>query len=149
MNLPPLPKPHRVNQAIYAEHEDLYTADQVRHAQREAVAGPDGWEANAQFLLDKCPYTVWQRPGAGPVDLLSTLVVTFSGMQMRLQGHPMFADENKSEAAAAAVPEGWKLVPIAPTPAMKAAGAYASMLGQDIAHHTYSKKIAAAPGGER
>ena len=68
MNLPPLPKPHRVNQAIYAEHEDLYTADQVRHAQREAVAGPDGWEANAQFLLDKCPYTVWQRPGAGPID---------------------------------------------------------------------------------
>ena len=53
------------------------------------------------------------------------------------------------DAVAAAVPEGWKLVPIAPTPAMKAAGAYASMLGQDIAHHTYSKMIAAAPGGER
>jgi hypothetical protein len=53
------------------------------------------------------------------------------------------------EAVAAAVPEGWKLVPIAPTPAMKEAGAYACTLGQDIAHHTYAQMIAAAPGGER
>lgn len=55
---------------------------------------PDSWEANAQYLLDKCPFTVWQRPGAGPVDLKSTLAVTFLGMQMRLQGHPMFAKDD-------------------------------------------------------
>ena len=106
MNLPPLPY---LGPGVEIDGVRYFTTFEVltfaRQAQREAVAGPDGWEANAQFLLDKCPYTVWQRPGAGPIDLLSTLVVTFSGMQMRLQGHPMFADENKSEAAAAAVPE--------------------------------------------
>ena len=51
----------------------------------------DSWEDNAQYMLDRCPYTVWQRPGAGPVDLLASLVVTFMGMQMRLEGHPMYA----------------------------------------------------------
>jgi len=56
----------------------------------------DSWEANAQYLLDRCPYTVWQRPGAGPVDLLATLVVTFTGMQMRLDGHPMYAQPDKA-----------------------------------------------------
>lgn len=56
-------------------------------------AGLDSWEANAQHMLDRCPYTVWQRPGGGPVDLKATLIVTFMGMVMRLQGHPMFKDE--------------------------------------------------------
>lgn len=51
----------------------------------------DSWEANAQYLLDRCSYTVWQRPGAGPADLKASLVVTFQGMQMRLDGHPMYA----------------------------------------------------------
>jgi hypothetical protein len=51
---------------------------------------PDSWEANATYLLDNCPYTVWQRPGGGPVDLKSTLAVTFLGMKMRLAGDPMF-----------------------------------------------------------
>lgn len=49
------------------------------------------WVENAQVILDRCPYTVWQRPGGGPVDLLSTLAVTFVGMQRRLEGHPMYA----------------------------------------------------------
>lgn len=53
---------------------------------------PDSWESNAQHMLERCPYTVWQRPGNGPVDLKATLIVTFSGMQMRLDGHPMFKD---------------------------------------------------------
>lgn len=52
---------------------------------------PDSWEANAQHMLERCPYTVWQRPGGGPVDLKATLVVTFQAMQMRLEGHPMYA----------------------------------------------------------
>ena len=52
---------------------------------------PDSWEANAQYLLDKCPFTVRQREGGGSEDLKASLVVTFQGMQMRLQGHPMFA----------------------------------------------------------
>ena len=51
---------------------------------------PDSWEANAQHMLERCPYTVWQRPGGGPVDLKSTLVVTFQSMQMRLEKHPMY-----------------------------------------------------------
>jgi len=51
---------------------------------------PDSWEASAQYLLESCPFTVWQRPGGGDVDLIATLVVTFRGMQMRLEGHPMF-----------------------------------------------------------
>jgi hypothetical protein len=54
----------------------------------------DSWEANAQYMLERCPYTVWQRPGGGLVDLKATLVVTFQGMQMRLEGHPMFATPN-------------------------------------------------------
>lgn len=119
MNLPPLPY---LGPGVEIGGVRYFTTFEVltfaRQAQREAVAGPDGWEANAQYLLDKCPYTVWQRPSAGPLDLLSTLVVTFSGMQMRLQGHPMFSAENKREAVAAAVPEGWKLVPIEPTEEM-------------------------------
>lgn len=52
---------------------------------------PDSWEANAKYLLDRCPFTVRQREGGGPEDLKSSLVVTFQGMQMRLEGHPMFA----------------------------------------------------------
>lgn len=52
---------------------------------------PDSWEANAQYLLDKCPFAVRQREGGGSEDLKASLVVTFQGMQMRLQGHPMFA----------------------------------------------------------
>lgn len=51
---------------------------------------PDSWEANAQDMLERCPYTVWQRPGGGPVDLKATLVVTFQAMQMRLEGHQMY-----------------------------------------------------------
>ena len=52
---------------------------------------PDAWEANAQHMLERCPDTGWQRPGGGPVDLKATLVVTFQAMQMRLEGHPMYA----------------------------------------------------------
>lgn len=51
----------------------------------------DSWEANAQHMLERCPYTVWQRPGGGLVDLKATLVVTFQAMQMRLEGNPMYA----------------------------------------------------------
>ena len=52
---------------------------------------PDSWDANAQYMLERCPYTVWQRPGCGPVDLKATLVVTFQSMQMMLEAHPMYA----------------------------------------------------------
>ena len=55
------------------------------------AAQPDGWEANVSYLLEKCPYTVRQRPGGGEEDLIASLVVTFQGMQMRLQGYPLFA----------------------------------------------------------
>lgn len=72
MNLPPLPKPHRVNQALYAEHEDLYTADQVRQAQREAVAAavPDAptdaavW-AMARKMADIFDYPWGSMPLSG------------------------------------------------------------------------------------
>ena len=55
----------------------------------QAVADDlDSWEANAQYLLDRCPYTVWQRPGGRPLDIKSTLVVTFMGMQQKLAASP-------------------------------------------------------------
>jgi hypothetical protein len=63
--------------------------------------GPDSWEANAQYMLERCPYAVWQRPGGGPVDLKSTLVVTFQAMQMRLEGHPMYERKKDTIDAAA------------------------------------------------
>lgn len=53
-------------------------------------------EENVEYLLKQCPHTVWQRPGAGPVDLIGTLCVTFLGMQYRLQEDPMYKKEAKS-----------------------------------------------------
>lgn len=43
------------------------------------------------------------------------------------------------------VPEGWKLVPNYPTPAMSIAGGAACGRGGDFAHHTYAMMLAAAP----
>jgi hypothetical protein len=51
------------------------------------------WEENVYFLLSQCPYAVRSREGGGSEDLLSSLCITFTGMQMRLQGHPMFKKE--------------------------------------------------------
>jgi hypothetical protein len=45
----------------------------------------------------------------------------------------------------AGVAEGWKLVPIHPTPAMKDAGAAVNAQGMDFAHHTWAVMLAAAP----
>lgn len=53
-------------------------------AAEPVAADTDGWEANAVYLLDRCPFTVRRRPGGGPEDLLASLVVTFMGMQRRL-----------------------------------------------------------------
>lgn len=53
-------------------------------------------EENVRFLLDRCPYTVRQRPGGGVEDLVGTLVVTFLGMQKRLEGDQMFQPKAKS-----------------------------------------------------
>lgn len=63
------------------------------------VQDGDSWEANVAHLLSNCPYTVRQRPGGGPEDLKSSLVVTFRGMQMRLQGDPMFSTSAVTTAA--------------------------------------------------
>jgi hypothetical protein len=41
--------------------------------------------------------------------------------------------------------DGWVCVPRAPTPGMKAAGAAAGGQGFDLAHHTYSAMLTAAP----
>ena len=65
-------------------------------------AGDDSWGANAKYLLDRCRYTVRQRPGGGPEDLMATLVVTFQGMQMRLDGHPLFKPGTESAGPAPA-----------------------------------------------
>ena len=43
------------------------------------------------------------------------------------------------------VPDGWKLVPVNPDGNMKIAGGFACTRGQDIAHHTYTAMLAAAP----
>ncbi len=68
--------------------------------QAEPKDGPGTWEENVSLLLDRCPYTVRQREGGGPECLISTLVVTFTGMQMRLQKDPMFAKPQQPAPAA-------------------------------------------------
>ncbi|MBT9493884.1 MAG: hypothetical protein IV107_16415 [Paucibacter sp.] len=68
--------------------------------QAEPKDGPGTWEENVSHLLDRCPYTVRQREGGGPECLISTLVVTFTGMQMRLQKDPMFAKPRQPAPAA-------------------------------------------------
>lgn len=50
---------------------------------------------------------------------------------------------------AARVPDGWKLVPENPTPEMKRVGGIACGFGIDIAHHTYSRMLEAAPSVEQ
>ncbi len=45
----------------------------------------DGWVENAEYLLKHCPFTIRVREGGGPENLLSSLVVTFQGMQRRLE----------------------------------------------------------------
>lgn len=45
----------------------------------------DGWEDNARYLLEHCPFAIRVREGGGPEDLLSSLVVTFQGMQHQIE----------------------------------------------------------------
>lgn len=61
--------------------------DATRAAQETTTAQPagDGWEANARYLLENCPYSIRVREGGGPENLLSSLVVTFQGMQHKLK----------------------------------------------------------------
>lgn len=47
----------------------------------------DGWEENARYLLDRCPYAVRVHEGGGPEDLLSSFIITFMGMERRLQNN--------------------------------------------------------------
>lgn len=62
--------------------EDAQQAFNIwQNAIKNTQQDTDSWEANAQYMLERCPYTVWQRLGGGPVDLKATLVVTFLGMQ--------------------------------------------------------------------
>lgn len=51
----------------------------------DALNGPDGWVANATYLLEKCPYTIRVREGGGPEDLIASLVVTFKNMEYKLK----------------------------------------------------------------
>lgn len=51
----------------------------------EVLNGPDGWVANAAYLLDNCPYTIRVREGGGPEDLIASLVVTFMKMEHKLK----------------------------------------------------------------
>ena len=53
--------------------------------------------------------------------------------------------ESEVQALRGAVPAGWRLAPLNPTPEMKKVGGIACGFGQDIAHHTYAAMIAAAP----
>jgi hypothetical protein len=53
--------------------------------------------------------------------------------------------EAEVQALRGAVPAGWRLAPLNPTPEMKKAGGIACGFGQDIAHHTYAAMLAAAP----
>jgi len=75
--------------------EPIYAPDLAAEVERLRVEheGPDSWGANAKHLLARCPYTVRQRPGGGPEDIKSSLVVTFMGMQQDLA-----AERRKVEA---------------------------------------------------
>lgn len=57
----------------------------------------DSWEANAEYLLARCPHTVRQRPGGGPEDIKSSLVVTFMGMQQDLAAERRKVKEQAAE----------------------------------------------------
>ena len=137
--------------AALAEY-DSFTLHPAPEPSAQAVADdPDSWEANAKYLLDRCPHTVWQRPGGGPLDLKSTLVVTFMGMQQKIASSP------KPEPSAQA---GWKLVPVEPTQAMLDAlqgpnpriipayvGAREKMHARELA--AYAAMLAASPQPEQ
>jgi hypothetical protein len=43
----------------------------------------DDYEANARYLLDRCPHTIRVREGGGPEDLMQSLVVTFRAMEQK------------------------------------------------------------------
>ena len=74
------------------------------------------------------------------VDRLMALVETY-----RATGGPKFRDEIRAAAQAPAVPEGWRLVPMEPTPAMVDA------MGEHEPHRDttligmYKAALAAAP----
>lgn len=99
-----------LEQEACASPEGLDCADPtvLPPVQAEPKDGPGTWEENASYLLDRCPYTVRQREGGGPECLISTLIVTFTGMQMRLQKDPMFA-KPQQPAPAAQEPATWAI----------------------------------------
>lgn len=43
------------------------------------------WVENAQYLLERCKYTIRVREGGGPESLLDSLVVTFMNMERLLE----------------------------------------------------------------
>ena len=49
------------------------------------TADADGWEENVGYLLGRCKHTIRVREGGGPESLLDSLVVTFIGMEQKLQ----------------------------------------------------------------
>jgi hypothetical protein len=44
----------------------------------------DGWEDNAQYLLNRCPHTIRSREGGGAESLLDSLILTFTKMERML-----------------------------------------------------------------
>lgn len=53
----------------------------------DQLHGPDGWIANAEYLLANCPHTIRVREGGGPENLLSSLALTFLAMQHKLKDY--------------------------------------------------------------
>ena len=56
----------------------------------------DGWDENVRYLLNRCKHTIRVREGGGAKDLLSSLIVTFTGMEQKIAA----ADSVDSKAAA-------------------------------------------------
>jgi hypothetical protein len=54
-------------------------------ADETPAGGPDSWEANAKYLLDRCPHTIRVREGGGPENLMHSFVHTFTAMERKLE----------------------------------------------------------------
>lgn len=43
------------------------------------------WIENVEYLLKRCPHTIRSREGGGPENLLHSLIITFMGMEIKLE----------------------------------------------------------------
>jgi len=103
--LPPLPRyknlanPYAPSSTVYGYSKEQMQeyALAARKELEDELSGTDGWIANAEYLLNNCPYTIRMREGGGPENVLSSLVVTFLGMQHRVKEYDAYVQRRLKE----------------------------------------------------